>query len=69
MEPQELTGLGNQLRIQEAEALREAAKVLTQLSGYVASDAEAVQRAQRACEEADVLSALCRFARQTRSAS
>jgi DNA mismatch repair protein MutS2 len=67
VEPQELTGLGNQLRIQEAEALREAAKVLALLSGYVASDAEALERAQRACEEADVLSALCRFARQTRS--
>ncbi|HXK16692.1 MAG TPA: Smr/MutS family protein [Polyangiaceae bacterium] len=67
VEPQEMTGLGNQLRIQEAEALREAAKVLTQLSGYLASDAEHVRAAQRACEEADVLSALARFARQTRS--
>ena len=67
VEPQEMTGLGNQLRIQEAEALREAAKVLTQLSGYVASDAERVRAAQRACEEADVLSALARFARQTRA--
>jgi DNA mismatch repair protein MutS2 len=67
VEPQELTGLGNQLRIQEAEALRESAKVLTQLSGYLASDAEHVKAAMRACEEADVLSALARFARQTRS--
>jgi DNA mismatch repair protein MutS2 len=67
VEPQELTSLGNQLRIQEAEALREAAKVLTRLSGYLASDAEPVKLAQRACEEADVLSALARFARQTRS--
>ena len=67
VEPQELTGLGNQLRIQEAEALREAAKVLAVLSGYVASDAEHVRVAQRACAEADVLCALARFARQTRS--
>jgi DNA mismatch repair protein MutS2 len=67
VEPQELTGLGNQLRIQEAEALREAAKVLGVLSGYLASAAELVRAAQRACEEADVLSALARFARQTRS--
>ncbi|HEY6080784.1 MAG TPA: Smr/MutS family protein [Polyangiaceae bacterium] len=67
VEPEELTGLGNQLRIQEAEALREAAKVLAQLSGYVAADAEAVRAAQRACEEADLLGALARFARQTRS--
>jgi DNA mismatch repair protein MutS2 len=67
VEPEELTGLGNQLRIQEAEALREAAKVLTVLSGYLASDAEQVRVAQRACEEADVLGALSRFARQTRS--
>jgi DNA mismatch repair protein MutS2 len=67
VEPEELTGLGNQLRIQEAEALREAAKVLTLLSGYVASDAGSVMLAQRACEEADLLSALARFARQTRS--
>ena len=67
VEPEELTGLGNQLRIQEAEALREAAKVLVVLSGYVASDAEHVRIAQRACEEADLLSALARFARQTRS--
>ena len=67
VEPEELTGLGNQLRIQEAEALREAAKVLAQLSGYVASDAEHVRHAQRACEEADLLSALARFARQTRA--
>jgi DNA mismatch repair protein MutS2 len=67
VEPEELTGLGNQLRIQEAEALREAAKVLVVLSGYLASDAEQVRVAQRACEEADVLGALARFARQTRS--
>jgi DNA mismatch repair protein MutS2 len=67
VEPEELTALGNQLRIQEAEALREAAKVLTQLSGYLASDAEQVRAAQRACEEADVLGALARFARQTRA--
>jgi DNA mismatch repair protein MutS2 len=67
VEPEELTGLGNQLRIQEAEALREAAKVLTLLSGYVASDAASVMLAQRACEEADLLSALARFARQTRA--
>ncbi len=67
VEPEELTGLGNQLRIQEAEALREAAKVLGVLSGYLASDAEPVRAAQHACEEADVLGALARFARQTRS--
>ncbi len=67
VEPQELTALGNQLRIQEAEALREAAKVLAVLSGYVASDAEHVRAAQRACEEADLLGALARFARQTRA--
>jgi DNA mismatch repair protein MutS2 len=67
VEPQELTGLGNQLRIQEAEALREAAKVLGVLSGYVATDAEPVRVAQRACEAADLLGALARFARQTRS--
>jgi DNA mismatch repair protein MutS2 len=67
VEPEELTGLGNQLRIQEAEALREAAKVLGVLSGYLASDAEHVRVAQRACEEADLLGALARFARQTRS--
>lgn len=67
VEPQELTGLGNQLRIAEAEALREAAKVLGVLTGYLASDAEQVRAAQRACEEADVLCALGRFARQTRS--
>lgn len=67
VEPEELTGLGNQLRIQEAEALREAGKVLSQLSGYVASDAERVRIAKRACEEADVLGALARFARLTRA--
>ena len=67
VEPQELTSLGNQLRIQEAEALREAAKVLTTLSGYLASDADAVRVAQRACEEADLLTALASFARQTRA--
>jgi DNA mismatch repair protein MutS2 len=67
VEPEELTGLGNQLRIQEAEALREAAKVLGVLSGYLASDAEQVRVAQRACEEADLLGALASFARQTRA--
>lgn len=67
VEPEELTGLGNQLRVQEAEALREAAKVLTTLSGYLASDADAVRAAQRACEEADLLTALARFARRTRA--
>jgi DNA mismatch repair protein MutS2 len=67
VEPEELSGLGNRLRIQEAEALREAAKILSQLSGYVASDADAVLAAQRACEEADVLGALSRFARSARA--
>jgi DNA mismatch repair protein MutS2 len=67
VEPEELTGLGNQLRIQEAEALREAAKVLVLLSGYVASDAEHVRVAQAACEQADLLSALASFARKTRA--
>ena len=67
VEPEELTGLGNQLRIQEAEALREAAKVLIVLSGLLASEAEPVRLAQRACEEADLLGALARFARQTRA--
>jgi DNA mismatch repair protein MutS2 len=67
VEPEELTGLGNQLRIQEAEALREAAKVLSVLSGYLASDAEHVRIAQRACEQADLLGALGRFARRTRA--
>jgi DNA mismatch repair protein MutS2 len=67
VEPEELTALGNQLRIQEAEALREAAKVLTRLSGYLASDAEHVRAAKNACEEADVLAALSSFARQTRA--
>ncbi len=67
VEPEELTGMSNQLRIQEAEALREAAKVLVLLSGYVASDAEQVRSAARACEEADVLSALAHFARKTQA--
>lgn len=67
VEPQELTTLGNQLRLQEAEALREAAKVLGVLSGYLASDAELVRLAQRACEQADKLGALSRFARKTRA--
>lgn len=67
VEPEELTGLGNQLRIQEAEALREAAKVLGVLCGYVVADADQVREAQRACEAADVLGALARFARQTRA--
>jgi DNA mismatch repair protein MutS2 len=67
VEPEELTGLGNQLRIQEAEALREAAKVLALLSSYVASDVANVRIAQAACEEADLLSALAHFARKTRS--
>jgi DNA mismatch repair protein MutS2 len=67
VEPQELTSLGNQLRIQEAEALREAAKVLVTLSGYVAADIEALRVALAACVEADLLGALARFARQTRS--
>jgi len=63
VEPEELTGLGNRLRVQEAEALREAAKVLAELSGYVATDAAAVSAAQGACEEADLLCALAHFAR------
>ncbi len=67
VEPEELTSLGNQLRIAEAEALREAAKVLARLSGYLASDADQVRAAKRACEEADLLGALARFARKTRA--
>ncbi len=67
VEPEELTGPSNQLRLQEAEALRETAKVLARLSSYVATDEAALRTAQRACEEADVLSALLQFARRTRA--
>lgn len=67
VEPVELTGLGNQLRIQEAEALREATKVLAALSGRLARAAAHVRTAQRACVEADLLGALARFARVTRA--
>lgn len=67
IEPTELTALGNRLRVQEAAVGREVARVLSELSDSVRERLTAVEGAFDACLEADVLTALARFAVETRS--
>ena len=62
VEPQEVTGVGNQLRMAHAEAEREEAKVLAELTGLAASRIDALDAAREICIEADVLLALTRWA-------
>jgi DNA mismatch repair protein MutS2 len=67
VEPQEITALGNRLKLAEAEVEREEARVLARLSGEAAALAEEIARALEACVEADVLASLARWAELTRS--
>jgi DNA mismatch repair protein MutS2 len=67
VEPRELTDLGNRLRLAEAEATREEARVLTLLSGDVQALHAACESAFLACVVADSCSAGVRWADETRS--
>lgn len=67
VEPREVTELGNQLRLREAQVERELARVLRELASAVAERLDAVRDALEACVAADTLSALARFAAETRS--
>lgn len=67
VEPSELMSLGNRLRVREAEVERETERVLRELSGKIAQQLPAIQRAFEACIDADVVLALTRFARDTRA--
>jgi DNA mismatch repair protein MutS2 len=63
VEPEEVTNLGNRLKVAEAEVEREEARVLAELSARVAERGPALERALGSAVEADVLQALCRFSR------
>ncbi len=62
VEPQELTGVGNQVRMAHAEAEREEAKVLADLTELARSRIDSLDAARETCVEADVLLALTRWA-------
>jgi DNA mismatch repair protein MutS2 len=67
VEPRELTEVGNKLRLAEAEAAREEARVLVALSGEVRALLEACDQAFFACVIADLCSAATRWADETES--
>jgi DNA mismatch repair protein MutS2 len=67
VEPRELTEVGNKLRLAEAEAAREEARVLVALSGEVRAALEACDQAFFACVIADLCSAATRWADETAS--
>jgi len=67
VEPRELTEVGNRLRLAEAEAAREEARVLVSLSGEVSAQHEACEVAFFACVAADLCSAGARWADETNS--
>ncbi|HEY4157191.1 MAG TPA: Smr/MutS family protein [Polyangiaceae bacterium] len=67
VEPRELTEVGNKLRLAEAEAAREEARVLVALSSEVRAALEACDTAFFACVTADLCSAATRWADETQS--
>ncbi len=67
VEPRELTEVGNRLRLAEAEAAREEARVLSALSSQVKAALEACEVAFFACIAADLCAAATRWADETQS--
>ncbi|HEX3855577.1 MAG TPA: Smr/MutS family protein [Polyangiaceae bacterium] len=67
VEPRELTEVGNGLRVAEAEAAREEARVLVALSSEVKAAHDACEGAFFACVAADLCSAGTRWADETQS--
>ena len=67
VEPQEITALGNRLKVAEAEVEQAEARVLGRLSELAHAQAGALGAALEACVDADVLGALARWAVDTRS--
>jgi DNA mismatch repair protein MutS2 len=64
VEPRELTHASNTLRICVAEVTHEEQRILRELSGAARDLSVELRRAETACVEADVLSALTRWAKQ-----
>jgi DNA mismatch repair protein MutS2 len=67
VEPRELTEVGNRLRLAEAEAAREEARVLVALSSELKTLHDACETAFFACVAADLCSAGTRWADETKS--
>ncbi|HKO49863.1 MAG TPA: Smr/MutS family protein [Polyangiaceae bacterium] len=67
VEPRELTEVGNRLRLAEAEAAREEARVLVLLSSELKTMHDACEAAFFACVAADLCSAGTRWADETQS--
>ena len=67
VEPRELTEVGNRLRLAEAEAAREEARVLVTLSSELKALHDACEGAFFACVAADLCSAGARWADETNS--
>src|SRR5690606_14814962 len=62
VEPQEVTSLGNELKVAEGVVMREEARVVAALSALAAQHAESALGALEAAVEADVLVAIVRWA-------
>jgi DNA mismatch repair protein MutS2 len=67
IEPRELAELGNRLKMAEAEAEHEAARVLSRLSEELGPQVDATLGALEACARADALHAIVDFAETTRA--
>ena len=67
VEPQELASLGNDLKLAQAAALREEARVVAAISALAQEHAAAARRAFDVAAEADVLLALVRWAAEARA--
>jgi DNA mismatch repair protein MutS2 len=62
VEPEDIVALNNDLRLAESEVAEEERRILTELSGYVREDADAVQAGLAAAEHLDVVDAAARLA-------
>ena len=69
VEPQELTGLGNELQIAEAAVEREQARVLADLSRHAQVHAVQLAQAWDGCIAADELGAIVRWAKRSQSSA
>ncbi len=62
VEPRELTGLSNRLRVAESEVTHEEHRILTELSEVASSRITELEQAFRAAVEAEILFSFCQFA-------
>jgi DNA mismatch repair protein MutS2 len=61
VEPEEMVALNNELRLAESEVAEEERRILAELSGYVAQEAEAIAAGLAAADTLDVIDASARL--------